>query len=292
MSVLKTKLAHPSRMRGIFRYLLTIKGQRENIEVLKKIISPDKLVEGKKTPRPMFNSSLREGIKCGLFIEDDQDIAINPDLPEDAKNPQLGDKLLPDTLTRLLFANDNEDEEDFGRVCAWYLAQDIYDAPGTEQEVQSCVSEQKVGDFLKMTSDVLFDQMDDWMFYLGLTWRHALDKKTVSVPDPTNYLKRNIKTLFNGGKEVLIKDFIARLSHQCPLFETGKFRNEVENIIGARLPSYLSSSTAFALFRLRDEGYIKLARKSDADLMILPKINNQVDDDGRVSHLILQEENV
>lgn len=292
MSVLKTKLAHPSRIRGIFRYLLTAKGQRENIEVVEKIISPDKLVEGKKTPRPMFSSSLREGIKCGLFIKEEQDIAINPSLPEDARDSQLGDKLLPDTLVHLLFATGNEDEEDFGRVCAWYLAQDIYDAPGTEQEVELYVSEQKVGDFLKMTSYPLFDQMDDWMFYLGFTWRHALDGKTISVPDPTNYLKRNIKTIFGDKKEILINEFIARLAHQCPLFETGKFRNEVENIIGARLPSYLSSSTAFALFRLRDEGYIQLARKSDADLMILPKVNNQVDDEGRVSHIILQEENV
>jgi hypothetical protein len=48
----------------------------------------------------------------------------------------------------------------------------------------------------------------------------------------------------------------------------------------------LSTSTAFALFRLREEGYIDLERESDADLMILPKANNQVDDNGRKSHII------
>ncbi|ALF54909.1 hypothetical protein ACX27_22115 [Nostoc piscinale CENA21] len=45
MSVLKTGLAHPSRMRGIFKYLLHVKGQRENRDVLESILSPDKLVE-------------------------------------------------------------------------------------------------------------------------------------------------------------------------------------------------------------------------------------------------------
>lgn len=289
MSVLKTSLANPSRMRGIFRYLLHTKGQREKKDILEQILSPDKLVEEKTSPRPMFNAALRESIKCGLLVEEDKEIAINPNLPEDARNPQLGDKLLPDTLTHLFFASDNEDEEDFGRVCAWYLAQDIYDAPGTWEEVEQRVSEQKVSDLLKMSSDRLFVQMDDWMCYLGFTWRHALGGKTVTVPDTTAYLRRNLKHLFNG-KEIPIKDFMARLAKKCPLFETGKFREEIEAKMGRRQPNYLSTSTAFALFRLQDEGYIQLKRESDADLMILPKANNQVDDDGRISHIIWQGE--
>lgn len=290
MSVLKTALAHPSRMRGIFRYLLQTKGQKENIEVLERRLSPDKLVEDKSTPRPMFNAALRESIKCGLLVEEDKEIAINPNLPEDARNPQLGDKLLPDTLSYLFFTSGNEDEEDFGRVCAWYLAQDIYDAPGTWKEVEQKVSEQKVGDLLKMSSDRLFIQMDDWMCYLGFAWHHALGGKSVTVPDPTAYIKRNLKRLFDGQKELLIKEFILQLASICPLFETGKFREEVEVKIDRRLPNYLSTGTAFALFRLQEEGYIKLERKSDADLMLLPKINNQVDDDGRKSHITWQGE--
>ncbi len=285
MSVLKTGLAHPSRMRGIFRYLLHVKGQSEKVEVLERIVSPDKLVEGKSTPRPMFNDALRESIKCGLLVKEDNAIAINPNLSEDAKNPELGDKLLPDTLTNLLFASENEDEEDFGRVCAWYLAQDIYDAPGNGKEVETRVSEQKVGEFLKMSSDRLFVQMDDWMCYLGFVWHHGLGGKTVTVPDPSIYIKRNLQDLFAGQEEITTKDFITRLATKCPLFETGKFREEVESKIGRRSPNHLSTGTAFALFRLQDEGYIKLDRKSDADLMLLPKINNQVDDDGRVSHI-------
>lgn len=109
-------------MRGIFRYLLH-QGQREKKEI-RGILSPDKLVEDKTTPRPMFNAALRESIKCGLLVE--QEILINP-IPEDARNLLLGDKLLPDILTHLFFASNHEDEEDFGRVCAWYLAQEIYE---------------------------------------------------------------------------------------------------------------------------------------------------------------------
>ena len=76
MSVLKTALATPSRMRGIFRYLLQAPKQRENREKLTGLLSPDELSEGrnKSAEHPMFDAALRESIKCGLLIEDNEDI--------------------------------------------------------------------------------------------------------------------------------------------------------------------------------------------------------------------------
>lgn len=292
MSVLKTSLANPSRIQGIFKYLLHTKDQREKKEDLERILSPDKLVEGKSSPRPMFRDALNESLKCGLLIkeEDGLYIAINPDLPVNARNPKLGIQLLPSTLANLFFAANNEDEKDFGLNCAWYLTQDIYDAPGTWQEVEQRVSQQGVGDILKLSSDRLFDQLSDWMCYLGFAWSHTLKEgslKKILVPDPTVYIRRNLNQLFNGetGEKILLKDFIERLVINCPLFETGQLRETIEAKM-SRQPNYLSTSTSFALFRLQDEGYIKLERESDADLLILPKVNNQVDDDSRISHII------
>ena len=124
MSVLKTGRATHSRIRGIFRYLLQAPKQRENKEKLTRLLSPDKLSEDKTEKYPMFNDSLKESIKCGLLIKDNDDIAINSDLSAEARNPKTGDKLLPDTLVKLLFASDNKDEEDLGRLIAWYLARE------------------------------------------------------------------------------------------------------------------------------------------------------------------------
>ncbi|MEH2094342.1 protein DpdG [Nostoc sp.] len=136
----------------------------------------------------------------------------------------------------------------------------------------------------------------DWMRYLGFAWGHTLGVSgeklvKVTVPDPTAYIQRNLKLLFNGQQEITIQDFINRLAKQCPLFETGKFREEVEAQIGTRETNFLSTSTAFALFRLHDEGEIQLEGKSDATLMILPKVNDKVDNDGRISHIIWKGEN-
>ena len=287
MSVLKTSLANPSRMQGIFRYLLHAKEQREKREVLEQIISPNELVKHINDPRPMFRAALNESVKSHLLIEDDFYIAINPDLPEEARSIESGTQLLPNTFANLFFASGNEDEEDFGYDCAWYLAQDIYDTPGTWEDVQEKVYQQKVGEFLKLSSDRLFDQLGDWMCYLGLAWSHSLGGK-VLVPDPTVYIRRNLKLLFNQQTEekILLNEFTNRLTIKCPLFETGKFREAVEASIGSRQTNYLSTSTAFALFRLEDEGYIKLIRDSDADLMLLPKTNERIDDNGRISHII------
>ncbi|MCW6036020.1 hypothetical protein K4A83_07005 [Spirulina subsalsa FACHB-351] len=291
MSVLKTKLANPSRMRGIFRYLLQVEGQRQKREILEQLLSPEKLAEGKTPSRPMFNAALNESLKCKLLIEVKEGaISINPELPQLARDPELGDDLLPDTLMELFFNSDNEDEFDFGLDCAWYLAQDIYDAIGTWEEVEKRVSEQKVAESLdlKLSSNTLFGHLEDWMSYFGLTWRHSLNGKKVAVADPTVYIRRNLEALFNGQSEskLSLKEFMDRLAKRCPLFETGKFREKIEEKIGRRPPNYLSTSTAFALFRLKDEGYIDLRRESDAELMILPKANQTVDDESRVSHII------
>ena len=290
MSVLKTGRATPSRMRGIFRYLLEAPKQRENKEKLTRLLSPHELSEGrnKSAEHPMFDAALRESIKCGLLIADNEDIAINFELPEASRHLQTGDKLLPDTLVELLFAADNKDEEDLGRLIAWYLAQDIYDAPDTWEKVEKLVAEQGVAESLdlKISSNTLSGQVEDWMCYLGFAWGHALDSnKKLVVAEPTAYLRRNLKDLFQGEAKakLSIRDFIDRLAKKCPLFETGKFREQVEEKIGFRLPNHLSTSTAFALFRLEDDGCIKLIRESDADLFIFPS----TDKEAGFSHIIL-----
>ncbi|MEG5060094.1 protein DpdG [Microcoleus sp. A2-C5] len=289
MSVLKTALATPSRMRGIFRYLLQAPKQRENREKLTGLLSPNELSEGrnKGAKHPMFDAALGESIKCGLLIEENEDISINLELPEAFRHPQTGDKFLPDTLVQLFFA-DNEDEEDLGRLIAWYLAQDIYDAPDTWEKVEKLVAEQGVAESLdlKISSNTLSGQVEDWMCYLGFAWGHASDSnKKLVVAEPTAYLRRNLNDLFQGEAKakLSIREFIDRLAKKCPVFETGKFRDQVEEKIGFRLPNHLSTSTAFALFRLQDDGYIKLIRESDANLFVFPS----GDKEAGFSHIIL-----
>ena len=296
MSVLKEFTVIPSRIRGIYRYLLNTKEQKEKKEVLGKMLSPDELVKDKPSERPMFEASIREAKKCGLLKEIDKvmEITINPNLSAIAKDPKTGDLELPNTLVQLFFASDNDDEYDFGLVCTWFLSQDIYNPPNTWEKVEQAIHQQKVDQTLglKMTNSGLYGQMDYWMCYLGLAWGHELNKQRIIVPDPTVYFKRNLKYLFAQTEaRISLREFIDRLAKKCPLFETGHFRETIETNIGKRPPNYLSTSTAFALFRLQDEGYIQLIRESDADLMLLPKAEGKIDNDSRISHIVLQKIN-
>jgi len=137
---------------------------------------------------------------------------------------------------------------------------------------------------LKISSNTLFGQVTDWMCYLGFAWGHALGGNKIIVAEPTAYLRRNLKELFQGQvkAKLSIGEFVDRLAKKCPVFESGKFREQVDEKIGFRLPNHLSTSTAFALFRLEDDGYIQLIKESDADLFILPRVGNAE----RISHII------
>jgi hypothetical protein len=65
------------------------------------------------------------------------------------------------------------------------------------------------------------------------------------------------------------------------VFETGKFREEIEQQIGLREPNYLSSVTSIALRRLEDEGLLKLERLSDTSILVLMDGS----EDSRISHI-------
>jgi hypothetical protein len=67
-----------------------------------------------------------------------------------------------------------------------------------------------------------------------------------------------------------IQDFVVALGRLCPVLETGAFREQMETRMGIVRGTRLSSSTAFALLRLQEEGLLELTLRSDADAMILP----------------------
>jgi hypothetical protein len=76
------------------------------------------------------------------------------------------------------------------------------------------------------------------------------------------------------------------LGHICPVFETGSFREEIESSLGVRESNNLSSTTAFALFRLHDERRIKLLPpESDTDVWIIPFADSKL----RITHILLEE---
>ncbi|MBD2101019.1 protein DpdG [Leptolyngbya sp. FACHB-261] len=283
MSVLKEgAYTVPSRVIGIYNYLIKAKGHQENREKLYQVLSPISLLmslnkkkqdvssnldeipeeEIKKDPHKMIKAVTRQCINMGLLIEDDASIKLNPEINKKDS--------LPSIVVNLFLSPDNCENHDFARVIAWYLAQNFYDAPGNWEETETQLRQQ-VGDGLLELNDTRYGQFEDWSCYLGFCWRNSLSKKPVLVPDPTVYLRYNLKRLFNNqvNQQLPLAEFINRLGKYCPIFETGQFREEIEQQIELREPNHLSGVTSIALRRLEDEGSIRLEKLSDAPVLLL-----------------------
>ena len=282
MSILKDPYVTPSRVKGIVRYLLQARGKREKRDTLEAILSPASLAsrgDDKEPSRNMVQATVRECIKMGLSeeIQDKAEITLNPKLRLE------NDASLPAVLSQLLLdESEYTENHDFAKVLAWYLAQDFLDAPGNWQEVEQKLREQ-IGSGLLELNDARYGQFEDWSCYLGFSWRNSLVGNQVLVPDPTVYLRQNLKNLFENQThhQVSLDEFISRLSKYCPVFEMGGFREEIEQQIGLRDSNYLSTVTSIALRRLEDEGLIKLERLSDTSIWVLSDGSK----DPRISHI-------
>ncbi len=268
MSLVRDPYVSPSRVRGLFRYLLTIENQTEARENLERILTPKALQE--KQQNKMLNNIISECINTGLLTAQDGSIAISHELREDERHPEKGDELLPYTLCRLIFSEKNEHNHDLGRVLAWYLTQNVYDAPGNwktaEKKLEDQIGSEKLG-----MNDTRWGQFDDWVCYLGFAWKNKLGNSGSLIPDPTRYLRTHLPDLYNnsGDQTLPIKRFFEELGKTCPVIEGGFLRQEIHEKMGTEESYTLSSVTSFALVRLEKSGLIKMLDKSDADAYLL-----------------------
>jgi hypothetical protein len=236
VSVLKQVYAVPSRVLGVFRYLLHARGQREQRETLVKVLAPDSL--GRKSDQPsnseregagkdMVEAAVNECVSAGLLVEAEGGVTFSPTLPGEARNPKTAESLFPVTLTRLFFSPERDTNHDLGLSIAWYLSLDAYSAPGNWPEVERAMLSSGTRDLLKL-SDVRYHMLEDWLCFLGLGWTYSLGEKRLT-PDPTHHLRARLGSLFPGPARSRhpLGDVIARLAALSPVFEGGFLREQV-----------------------------------------------------------------
>lgn len=285
MSVLAQAYAVPSRVLGVYRYLLRARGRSEDRETLSKVLAPDSLIRradrgatgGEEGGgRDMAQAAISECETMGLIAPDGDAVRLHPDLPPEAIDPELAEAVFPRTLAKLFFGPSREANHDLGLVVAWYLAQNAYDAPGTVRRVLEELGRQVGEERLRVTNNARYGNFEDWTCFLGFGWTHALKKgdvfESVLTPDPTAQLRLCLEELFphGPGTRHAFPAVMARLAAACPVFEGGALRAEVERYVPRREPNHLSTATALAWLRLRDEGAVQFARESDAEALLLP----------------------
>lgn len=280
MSVITEAYAVPSRLIGIYRFLLRAKGQAESLEVIERTLAPESLIRSDEGEGPseregggrdMVRKTLGECVAMGLLQEEDGKVRLHPDLPEQARDPTVAEVTLPATLTRLFFVAEKDANHDLGRQIAWYLAQDAYDAPRIWPEIEKTVAERFGDNRLGLTNNARYGNFEDWTCYLGFGWMHARGGKSVLTPDPTAQLRLRLAEILPGQPRVrhALPDVVNRLAQVCPVFEGGFLRADIERVL-PREKNRLSSVTALAWLRLRDEGFVDLSQESDAPTLLLP----------------------
>jgi hypothetical protein len=270
--------ASSSRMLAVYRYLVTLKGNKEDRQTLESLLSPTALLrtgDENATSRGMVRGTINEALKMRFLteFEETKEIGLHPDLPPAVLEQETGEALLPFTLARLMLTTENSANENLALVIAWYLAQNSYSAPGTWNQFEAKWKEQVGGSLFSM-NDARYSQFVDWICFLGFAWRHSLQRERVITPDPTRYLRNAVSHIFRQDRNdvLIMKDFMDRLSILCPVFEGGAFRTriEAETRVQPLDSNRISSVTSLGLLRLQDERVVELFKLSDADVFILP----------------------
>jgi hypothetical protein len=268
--VLTELYASPSRIRGVYRYLL-LEAKERGIERsrLERLMMPSSLQDpDADVSREMVSRVIHEGIQMGLFLQEENHILLHPELPEKARDPKSGDRILPLTLAHCFFDESNTQNHDLALAIAWYLCNDAYSAPKNWDHI--------TGESLTQArfwglNDIRFGQLRDWAVYLGFAWSygHSLDGRTTTrilTPDPTHFLQLILSETITlqKGEVYPFGDILRRLLQYAPVLEGGFFRNQVEQRDVDRAENHLSSTSSLGWFRLADEGVIDLQYQSDA----------------------------
>jgi hypothetical protein len=274
MSVLKQAYATPSRVRGVYRFLLNIDKPNIKREELEKSISPLSIQRnGDDGYLNMVKETIKEMIKMKLLEEDEEgNISLANSLPKDLKNKKTGNENLPYFMSILFFAEDNEENHDFVSLAAWYLAQDLHQAPSEWDEFSKDLDQQIGSHKLECGNNSRYGQLEDWLVFCRFAIKYSVKGVGTKIaPDPTLYIKWLLPQLFRNQKTILLVNFLQRLKEIAPIFENGTFRKELleKYKIGELGENHVSTVTSNSLLCLNEEGEIKLERRADAETMII-----------------------
>lgn len=289
MSVLKEAYATPSRVKAVYRFLLHSDKPKIKREELEKSISPLSIQrENDENYLDMVKKTIKEMIRMKLVDEDEEgNIFIRKDLPKEFKDKNTGNENLPFYISTLFFTKENDENHDFVRLAAWYLAQNFQQAPSNWEEFSKRLDEQIGSHKLECGNNSRYGQLEDWLVFCRFAIKYSIKGVEARiVPDPTLYIQSLLPKLFHDGKTLTIGTLIDRLSSIAPIFEHGTFRKELFDKYKVEKlgENYISTVTSNALLRLHEEGLIKLERRADADTMIIYDGSSEI----RYTHVCYQ----
>lgn len=287
MSVISRMEATPSRVRMLVA-ILNERGAGETEDRLRAFCSPETLLRNVQNPTAIFRETLGAAKDLGLIEEVGEKLRVRPGAL--SRRNDLADDVFQ-ALEAVLLAPEAEQDlgqSDFARAVAWFLMQSPKRPLQWSVNYKSWIEQQ-----LTVPETVRFDLTNRdrwnsfhyWCRFLG--YGEVIAGRAL-VADPSRALQRLLPRALGDEHEAAILTLLGRLAKISPVFENGRIRQEVEADAKPefqREPQRLSPSTSFALFRLEQEGQLRLDARPDAHAMIL---DLGKDAPRRISHVVMR----
>ena len=258
MSLLHTVESVPSRVRGLFSYLLTLEGGIAQGDLV-RTLSPQILHDNQQCAR----KTIEEAQELELIeINQDKIVTLHTELQVDERDPKnrsLASEMLPSIITRLAFTNPNNiNNYNLGQAIAWVLTRSLFDKPLDWNQAENELGK---GPSLGL-NDVRFGNLAHWITYLGF----ARGEKTTLVADPTIAVRRGLKTVLSDQSTKDLSTVIQNLANKLSVIDGGNHNVDLlkKNPNLAAVDGQVSPSLSIALLRLKEEGFIKLEHRSDS----------------------------
>ena len=258
MSLLHTVESVPSRVRGLFSYLLTLEGGIAHGDLV-RTLSPQILNDNQHCAR----KTIKEAQELELIeINQDTIVTLHAGLQVDERDPKnrsLVTEMLPSIITRLAFTNPkNIQNYNLGQAIAWVLTRSLFDKPLDWNQ-----AENELGKVHPLgLNDVRFGNLVHWITYLGF----AREEGTALVADPTIAVRRALKTVLLDQSTKDLSNVIQTLANKLSVIDGGNHNKDLlkKNPNLAAADGQVSPSLSIALLRLKEEGFIKLEHRADS----------------------------
>jgi hypothetical protein len=274
MSVLSNYTASPTRVLGLYRFLLQHSEGREKKSVLMRSFMPPVTTnESAGEPRKILAETITAGESLGLWEQADGDLVLRkgPTNGQVEAGAAEGPTEETVTSTRLwtIVSNalwtGNDDNDDLGYATAWFLAQDPTRGGWTQSRVSEQIKDTQWSDRTGISESGKYTCFRDWVTYLGLGWHLPGSSGRELLPDPTAHIRNRLADILDEpGQEMVFPTFVEHLANLCPALDGGRYRLAVEGDQVERPENHLSATTTVALQRLEDEHTLELVSKADA----------------------------
>jgi len=159
---------------------------------------------------------------------------------------------------------------DFCFAACWMLSQDVFTCPGgNHASIEGPVEKKQVFEEpYPFGNNTRWDGFRDWAVFFGLGYWTTQGGARVFHTDPAEAIRVRLTEVFGRKKELTQDAFFSTLRDLLPILDQGDLRTRSEQNFGgnwrAPQPNEVSPSLTRALYRLEQEGLVKIDSRDDA----------------------------